>query len=55
MSLFVGRVDEVREDGGERRGLVSVRGARLEVALDLVPEAVALSRIRDEEEEPPCA
>jgi hydrogenase maturation factor len=33
------RVVEVRESPEGRRGRVSVRGARTEVSLDLVPEA----------------
>jgi hydrogenase maturation factor len=64
MSLFVGRLDEVRWTEEGREGTVSVRGARLRVALDAVPEAergdsilveagVALARLVDEEE-PPC-
>jgi hydrogenase expression/formation protein HypC len=68
MILFVGRIREVREEDGRRSGEVSVRGARVEVSLDLVPEAqvgdsvlvnagVALSVLRgeDEEERSPCA
>ena len=61
MSLFVGRVEDVRETPEGRQGVVSVRGARVEVALDVVPEArvgdsvlvhagVALSRLADEDE-----
>lgn len=68
MILFVGRICEIREDAGRRSGDVSVRGARVEVALDLVPEArlddsvlvhagVALSVLRgeDTEERSTCA
>ena len=39
MILFVGRICETREDAGRRSGDISVRGARVEVSLDLVPEA----------------
>jgi len=67
MNLFVGCVVSVRETEAGRRGVVSVRGARVEVALDFVPEAsvgdsvlihagVALSRMTDDEkEDAPCA
>lgn len=59
--VFTGRLVELREEGGSRVGRVSVRGARVEVALDLVPEArpgdavlvhagVALSLVREAEE-----
>lgn len=65
MSLFVGRLEEITETGEGREGTVSVRGARLSVALDAVPEAgrgdyvlveagVALARLGNEEEGPPC-
>ena len=37
--LFTGRLLEVREGPGGAVGRVSVRGARVEVALDLVPGA----------------
>ena len=57
--VFAARLVEVRETAGERSGRVSVRGARAEVLLDLVPEAregdtvlvhagVALALVRDE-------
>ncbi len=39
--LFTGRLLEVREEPGGSVGRVSVRGARVEVALDLVPGARA--------------
>ena len=39
--VFAGRVVELREGPEGRRGRVSVRGARVDVALDLVPEATA--------------
>jgi len=68
MILFVGRICEIREDAGRRCGEVSVRGARVEVSLDLVPEArlgdsvlvhagVALSVLQgeDTEERSTCA
>jgi hydrogenase maturation factor len=56
--VFTGRLVALEDAPEGRRGRVSVRGARLEVALDLVPEAlagdvvlvhagVALSRVRD--------
>jgi len=56
--VFSGLVVEVREGPFGRVGRVSVRGARVEVALDLVPEAkagdtvlvhagVALSLVKD--------
>jgi hydrogenase maturation factor len=59
--VFTGRLVELREEPGGRVGRVSVRGARVEVALDLVPEArpgdavlvhagVALSLVREAEE-----
>ena len=59
--VFTGRLVELREEAGGRVGRVSVRGARLEVALDLVPEArpgdavlvhagVALSLVREADE-----
>jgi hydrogenase maturation factor len=68
VSLFVGEIDRVREGADGRWGTVSVRGARLEVALDLLPEArvgdavlvhagVALARMGEglsSEEETPC-
>jgi hydrogenase maturation factor len=64
VSLFVGRVEEIRVTELGREGTVSVRGARLTVTLDAVPDAgrgdyvlveggVALARLRSEEE-PPC-
>lgn len=37
--VFSGRLTEVRDGAEGRVGRVSVRGARAEVALDLVPEA----------------
>jgi hydrogenase maturation factor len=40
VTLFVGRVEVVRETGGERWGVVSLRGARTEVGLDCVPQAL---------------
>jgi hydrogenase maturation factor len=57
--VFTGRLVALEDVPGGRRGRVSVRGARLDVALDLVPEAkagdtvlvhagVALSLVRDE-------
>jgi hydrogenase maturation factor len=39
--VFTGRVVEVDETAGGRAGLVSVRGVRTRVVLDLVPEAKA--------------
>ncbi len=59
--VFTGRLVALVDAPDGRRGRVSVRGARLEVALDLVPEAkagdtvlihagVALARVRDEAE-----
>lgn len=59
MSLFVGRIEVVRETEAGRSGVVTVRGARREVALDCVPKAqvgdsvlvsagVALSCLEDE-------
>jgi hydrogenase maturation factor len=39
--VFVGRVVEVHEEPNGRVGRVSVRGARTNVVLDLVPEARA--------------
>jgi hydrogenase maturation factor len=59
VSLFVGRIEAVQETEAGRLGVVTVRGARREVALDCVPGArvgdsvlvsagVALSRIEDE-------
>jgi hydrogenase maturation factor len=58
--VVTGRVLEVREAPHGRVGRVSVRGARVEVALDLVPDAgpgdavlvhagVALALVRDGE------
>jgi hydrogenase maturation factor len=69
MNIFVGEVRSIREAEGARTGSVDVRGARLEVALDLVPSVrvgdsvlvhagVALSVLHDEaggEQEVPCA
>ena len=70
MSLFVGRIEVVQETEAGRCGVVTVRGARREVALDCVPgvqvgdsvlvsAGVALSRIGDEggdrEEDGSCA
>jgi hydrogenase maturation factor len=57
--VFARRLLALRHDGEGRVGRVSVRGAAIEVALDLVPEAqagdvvlvhagVALSLVRDE-------
>ena len=57
--LCCGRLVSLREDERGRTGRLSVRGAQVEVALDLVPEAqvgdsvlvhagVALSLLRDE-------
>lgn len=37
---MVGRLESVREGPDGRWGTVDVRGARVEVALDAVPEAV---------------
>jgi len=59
--VFTGRLVELREEPEGRVGRVSVRGARVEVALDLVPEArpgdavlvhagVALALVRDGDE-----
>lgn len=56
--VFTGRVVELREEPAGRVGRVSVRGARVDVSLDLVPEArrgdavlvhagVALALVRD--------
>ena len=56
--VFTARLVEVHETAEGRAGRVSVRGARTEVALDLVPEAregdtvlvhagVALSLVKD--------
>jgi hydrogenase maturation factor len=68
--LFVGRICGIREGAAGHGGQVVVRGARMEVALDLVPEArlgdsvlvhagVALSVLRgvddDKEEASSCA
>jgi len=58
-AVVVGRVVEVREGPAGREGRVSVRGARVQVAFDLLPEArvgdtvlfhagVALARLREE-------
>jgi hydrogenase maturation factor len=68
VSLFVGRIEGVQETKAGRLGVVTVRGALREVALDCVPEArvgdsvlvsagVALSRIEDQgsEEDGSCA
>jgi hydrogenase maturation factor len=70
VNLFVGRICEIRADASGCGGQVDVRGARTEVALDLVPEArigdsvlvhagVALSVLRgedvDTEERSTCA
>jgi hydrogenase maturation factor len=38
-TVFEGRVQALREDGSGRWAVLSVRGARVEVAADLVPEA----------------
>ncbi len=57
--LYCGRLVALRQDASGRSGRLSVRGAQVEVALDLVPEArpgdsvlvhagVALSLLRDE-------
>jgi hydrogenase maturation factor len=57
--VYTGRVVDVRDGPGGRVGRVGVRGARVEVALALVPEAkagddvlvhagVALTVVRDE-------
>jgi hydrogenase maturation factor len=59
--VFTGRVVELREGPEGRVGRVSVRGARVDVALDLVPGArrgdcvlvhagVALALVRDGDE-----
>jgi hydrogenase maturation factor len=59
--VFTGRLVALEDAPEGRRGRVSVRGARLEVALDLVPEAkagdtilvhagVALSLVREADE-----
>ena len=59
--VFTGRLVALEDAPEGRRGRVSVRGARLEVALDLVPEAkagdtvlvhagVALSLVQDADE-----
>lgn len=61
MNLFVGRIEAVQETEAGRSGVVTVRGARTEVALDCVPGArvgdsvlvsagVALSRVEDQGE-----
>jgi hydrogenase maturation factor len=69
VNLAVGEVVVIRDAGGGRSASVSVRGARAEVALDLVPEArvgdtvlvhagVALALLRPEDGEregSPCA
>jgi hydrogenase maturation factor len=69
MSLCVGVLVDVSERAAGRVGIVSVGGARAEVALDLVPSAqpgdallvhagVALGRLAEEagqEKEPSCA
>ena len=58
---FTARLVALRDAPGGRTGRVSVRGAQVEVALDLVPEAaagdsvlvqagVALALVRDGEE-----
>lgn len=39
--VYTGRLVELREGRRGRVGCVSVHGARVEVVLDLVPEAVA--------------
>ena len=65
MNVFIGQVREVKELPDGRQVVVSVRGARVDVAADLVPEArigdsvlvhagVALS-VLQEQEETPCA
>lgn len=67
MNLFVGEIVAIHEAETGRSGSVRVRGARMEVALDLVPQArvgdsvlvhagVALSLLDDEDQEKmPCA
>jgi hydrogenase maturation factor len=40
-AVFAGRVVEVEDEPDGRVGLVSVRGARTSILLDLVPEARA--------------
>jgi hydrogenase maturation factor len=58
-AVVVGRVVELREGPSGLEGRVSVRGARVEVAFDLLPEArvgdtvlfhagVALARVEEE-------
>jgi len=58
-AVVVGRVVELRESPAGLAGRVSVRGARVEVVFDLLPEArvgdtvlfhagVALARLQDE-------
>ena len=58
-AVVVGRVVELHDGPAGLEGRVSVRGARVEVAFDLLPEAkvgdtvlfragVALARLRDE-------
>jgi hydrogenase maturation factor len=68
MNIFVGEVRSIQLADGGRRASVDVRGARLEVALDLVPAArvgdsvlvhagVALSVLREDtssEQEASC-
>jgi hydrogenase maturation factor len=59
--VVAGRLRELRQQGASRVGRVSVRGAEIEVVLDLVPEAragdavlvhagVALSLLREQRE-----
>ncbi len=66
MNLFVGEILELREEAVGRAAVVSVRGARVTVAADLVPSAqvgdavlihagVALARLGEEDLEAlPC-
>ena len=61
--VFAGRITDLRDAAEGRIGRVSVRGARVLVALDLVPEAqegdtvlvhagVALSLVREDKRDP---
>lgn len=65
MNLFVGEIVAIQEDDAGRSGTLRVRGARVEVPLDLVPSAqvgdsvlvsagVAVSLMAGEEEEGRC-
>ena len=39
MTLFVGRIQAILDGAAGRRAALSVRGARVEVELELLPEA----------------